>query len=185
MGLRVEKTPVAGLVIVEPEVHADARGYFMESYNRREFRAAGIDVDFVQDNQARSVRGTLRGLHFQKTHPQAKLVRVLSGRVFDAAVDLRESSPTFGRWHGITLDEESHRQFFVPAGFAHGYLVLSDTAVFAYKCSDFYHPEDEGGLRWDDPDVGIQWPLEGIAKPLLSEKDRRMPAFKDLEFRYP
>jgi dTDP-4-dehydrorhamnose 3,5-epimerase len=185
MGVRVEKTPIAGLVTVEPEVYPDARGYFMESYNRRDFQAAGIDVDFVQDNQARSVRGTLRGLHFQRTHPQAKLVRVLSGRVFDVAVDLRESSQTFGRWHGVTLDAESHRQFFIPAGFAHGYLVLSDTAVFAYKCSDFYHPEDEGGLRWDDPDVGIRWPLEGIGQPLLSEKDRRMPVLEDLEFRYP
>lgn len=185
MGLRVEKTPIEGLVLVEPEVYTDARGYFLESFNRREYRAAGIEVDFVQDNQARSVRGTLRGMHFQKTHPQAKLVRVLAGRVFDAAVDLRESSGTFGRWHGVMLDDESHRQFFVPAGFAHGYLVLSATAVFAYKCSDFYHPEDEGGLLWSDPEVGIQWPLQGIDRPLLSEKDRRMPALRDLEFKYP
>jgi dTDP-4-dehydrorhamnose 3,5-epimerase len=184
MGLRVSPTPIEGLLVVEPKVFKDARGYFMESYHRRDYAAAGIGVDFVQDNQARSVRGTLRGLHFQKEHPQAKLVRVLRGRVFDVAVDLRGNSTTFGRWHGEILDAGSHRQFFVPAGFAHGYLVLSDTAVFAYKCSDFYRPEDEGGLAWDDPEVGITWPLEGIVEPLLSEKDQRLPKLAELDFRF-
>ena len=185
MDLRAVKTPIDGLLVVEPKLFKDARGYFMESYHRQAFKDAGIDVEFVQDNQAQSVRGTLRGLHFQKKHPQAKLVHVLSGRAFDVAVDLRASSQTFGRWHGVTLDAESHRLFFVPAGFAHGYLALSETVVFAYKCSDFYHPEDEGGLLWNDPDVGIQWPLEGIGEPLLSEKDRRMPGLKNLGFKYP
>ena len=185
MVVRVSKTPIEGLRVVEPQVFEDARGYFMESYHRRDFADAGIDVEFVQDNQARSVKGTLRGLHFQKRHPQAKLVRVLQGRVFDVAVDIRQGSPTFGRWHGEILDAESRRQFFVPVGFAHGYLVLTDTAVFAYKCSDFYHPDDEGGLLWSDPDVGIEWPLQVIGEPLLSEKDRQMPGLSDLGFKFP
>ena len=185
MGVRVSKTPIEGLRVVEPQVFEDARGYFMESYHRRDFADAGIDVEFVQDNQARSVKGTLRGLHFQKRHPQAKLVRVLQGRVFDVAVDIRQGSPTFGRWHGEILDAESRRQFFVPVGFAHGYLVLTDTAVFAYKCSDFYYPDDEGGLLWSDPDVGVEWPLQGIGEPLLSEKDRQMPGLSDLGFKFP
>jgi dTDP-4-dehydrorhamnose 3,5-epimerase len=184
MGLHVSTTPIEGLLVVEPQVFSDARGYFMESYHRREYAAAGIDVEFVQDNQARSVKATLRGLHFQKKHPQAKLVRVLAGRVFDVAVDLRGDSETFGHWHGEILDADNHRQFFVPAGFAHGYLVLTDTAVFAYKCSDFYHPEDEGGLLYSDPDVGISWPLEDIGRPLLSEKDKGLPRLKDLDFKF-
>jgi dTDP-4-dehydrorhamnose 3,5-epimerase len=185
MGVHVIKTPIDGLLVVEPKLFKDARGYFMESYHRQAFADAGIDVEFVQDNQAQSVRGTLRGLHFQKKHPQAKLVRVLFGRAFDVAVDLRASSQTFGRWHGVTLDAESHRQFFVPKGCAHGYLALTETVVLAYKCSDFYHPEDEGGLIWNDPDVGILWPLEGIGEPRLSEKDRRMPALKNLGYEFP
>jgi len=184
MGIRVFPTPIAGLLVVEPKVFEDARGYFMESYQQKEYADAGIDVGFVQDNQARSVCGTLRGLHFQKKHPQAKLVRALQGRVFDVAVDLRGGSETFGRWHGEFLDAGSHRQFFVPAGFAHGYLVLSETAVFAYKCSDFYHPEDEGGLLWSDPGVGIRWPLEGLGEPLLSQKDQKLPKLADLDFKY-
>ncbi len=183
--MHVIKTPIDGLLVVEPKLFKDARGYFMESYHRQAFADAGIDVEFVQDNQAQSVRGTLRGLHFQKKHPQAKLVRVLFGRAFDVAVDLRASSQTFGRWHGVTLDAESHRQFFVPKGCAHGYLALTETVVLAYKCSDFYHPEDEGGLIWNDPDVGILWPLEGIGEPRLSEKDRRMPALKNLGYEFP
>jgi dTDP-4-dehydrorhamnose 3,5-epimerase len=185
MGVHVIKTPIDGLLVVEPKLFRDARGYFMECYHRQAFADAGIDVEFVQDNQARSVRGTLRGLHFQKKHPQAKLVRVLFGRAFDVAVDLRASSQTFGRWHGVTLDAESHRQFFVPKGCAHGYLALTETVVLAYKCSDFYHPEDEGGLIWNDPDVGILWPLEGIGEPRLSEKDRRMPGLKNLGYEFP
>ena len=184
MGLRVSTTPIEGLLVVEPKVFSDARGYFMESYHRREYAAAGIDVEFVQDNQARSVMGTLRGLHFQKKHPQAKLVRVLAGRVFDVAVDLRGDSKTFGHWHGELLDAENQRQFFVPAGFAHGYLVLSESAVFAYKCSDFYDADDEGGLLWSDPDVGIRWPLKDIAQPLLSEKDKALPGLRDLNFKF-
>lgn len=184
MGLRVFTTPIEGLLVVEPKVFKDARGYFMESYHQREYAAAGIDVEFVQDNQARSVKGTLRGLHFQKKHPQAKLVRVLAGRVFDVAVDLRGDSKTFGRWHGELLDAENQRQLFVPAGFAHGYLVLTESAVFAYKCSDFYHAEDEGGLLWSDPDVGIRWPLEAVGEPLLSDKDRKLPGLKDLDFKF-
>lgn len=184
MGLRVSTTPIEGLLVVEPKVFSDARGYFMESYHRREYAAAGIDVEFVQDNQARSVKGTLRGLHFQKKHPQAKLVRVLAGRVFDVAVDLRGKSKTFGRWHGELLDADNQRQLFVPAGFAHGYLVLTDSAVFAYKCSDFYHAEDEGGLLWSDPEVGIRWPLEAIGRPLLSDKDQALPGLKDLDFKF-
>jgi dTDP-4-dehydrorhamnose 3,5-epimerase len=184
MSLRVSPTPIEGLLVVEPKVFKDARGYFMESYHRREYAAAGIDVEFVQDNQAQSIRGTLRGLHFQKNRPQAKLVCVLQGRVFDVAVDLRRDSPTFGRWHGELLDADSHRQFFVPMGFAHGYLVLTETAVFAYKCSDFYDAEDEGGLLWSDPDVGIRWPLEAIGQPLLSDKDKGLPGLKDLDFKF-
>jgi dTDP-4-dehydrorhamnose 3,5-epimerase len=184
MGVRVLETPIQGLLVVEPKVIEDSRGYFMESYHRREFSGAGIDVEFVQDNQARSARATLRGLHFQKKRPQAKLVRVLQGRVFDVAVDLRDGSPTFGRWHGEILDAGSHRQFFIPVGFAHGYLVLSENAVFAYKCSDFYDADDEGGLLWSDPEVGIDWPLEGLGEPLLSEKDRRLPKLADMDFRF-
>jgi dTDP-4-dehydrorhamnose 3,5-epimerase len=184
MGVRISKTPIEGLLIIEPKVFEDARGYFMESYHREEYAAAGIDVEFVQDNQARSVRGTLRGLHFQKKHPQAKLVRVLQGRVFDVAVDLRGGSETFGRWHGELLDAGIHRQFFVPAGFAHGYLVLSESAVFAYKCSDFYAAADEGGLLWSDPDVGIRWPLDDVGQPLLSDKDKGLPGLKDLGFKF-
>ena len=184
MGLRVSPAPIEGLLVVEPKVFKDARGYFMESYNRREYKAAGIDVEFVQDNQARSVMGTLRGLHFQKKRPQAKLVRVLAGRVFDVAVDLRRDSETFGRWHGELLDPENQRQFFIPVGFAHGYLVLTETAVFAYKCSDFYDAGDEGGLLWNDPEVGIRWPLEAIGQPLLSDKDRDLPGLKELGFKF-
>ena len=184
MGVRVIETPIEGLLVVEPKVFEDTRGYFMESYHRREYAAAGIDVEFVQDNQARSVRGTLRGLHFQKKRPQAKLVRVLQGRVFDVAVDLRGDSETFGLWHGELLDAESHRQFFVPVGFAHGYLVLTETAVFAYKCSDFYAADDEGGLLWSDPDVDIRWPLDDVGQPLLSDKDQGLPGLKDLDFKF-
>ena len=176
--MRIITTPISDLVLIEPRVFKDHRGYFMESYNRRAFLESGIDTDFVQDNQARSCKGTLRGLHFQQRHPQAKLVRVLKGKVFDVAVDLRRGSPTFGKWHGVILEAGSFRQFMVPAGFAHGYLVLSDEAEFAYKCSDFYHPEDESGIHWSDPDIGVEWPLTGIEAPLLSSKDRKLPSFR-------
>lgn len=178
--IQVTKTPIEGLYIIEPAIYGDARGYFMEAYNQADFRAAGIDAVFVQDNQSMSVKGTLRGLHFQKQHPQGKLVRVLSGRVFDVAVDLRKSSPTFGKWYGVELSGENKKQFYIPEGFAHGFLVLSDTAEFCYKCTDFYHPEDEGGLIWNDPTVGISWPkLPDGTSVLLSEKDRILPTLPE------
>lgn len=170
---------IQGLFEIEPCVHKDARGYFVETYNRRDFEEAGLDQVFVQDNQSRSVKGVLRGLHYQKEHPQGKLVRVLSGSVFDVAVDLRKNSETFGLWYGVTLTEENMKQFYIPEGFAHGFLVLSDEAVFAYKCTDFYHPGDEGGLRWNDPGIGVAWPLQKDMEVLLSEKDKVQPFFKD------
>lgn len=167
---------ISGLFTVQPKVFGDSRGYFFESYSERDFDAAGLSLRFVQDNQSKSTKGVLRGLHFQKTHPQAKLVRVISGEVFDVAVDLRTGSPTFGTWEGVVLSGEKQNQFYIPQGFAHGFLVLSDQAVFAYKCTDFYHPEDEGGIRWDDPTIGVQWPSLGT-KPLLSAKDLVHQAF--------
>ena len=177
------KTEIDGVYVIEPKKFGDNRGYFMETYNEKDFQKAGICVNFVQDNQSSSTKGVLRGLHFQKTHPQAKLVRVLSGEVFDVAVDLRKSSKTYGKYVGVILSAENNRQFFIPRGFAHGFLVLSETAQFAYKCDDFYHPEDEGGIRWDDPDIAIAWPEVG---PLnLSEKDKKHPALKEcaMEFK--
>ncbi len=160
-----------GLYVVEPTRFSDNRGYFMETYNKRDFDKAGLEYDFVQDNQSKSVKGVLRGLHFQTRRPQAKLVRVLEGEVFDVAVDIRRGSSTYGRWAGVILSEENCRQFMIPRGFAHGFLVLSETATFAYKCDDYYDPQGEGGIAWNDPDIGIEWPLEG--EPTLSEKDSR------------
>lgn len=171
------KTPVQDVVVVEPSVFEDARGYFMETYQYESFAAAGITAQFVQDNQSKSHRGVLRGLHYQKEHPQGKLVRVLSGAVFDVAVDLRKSSSTFGKWYGTILSAENHRQLYVPRGFAHGFLVLSETAEFCYKCDEFYHPEDEGGILWSDPAVGIDWPTIEGAEILVSEKDKRHGSF--------
>ncbi len=158
--IKVEKNVggIEGLCVIEPAVHGDSRGYFMETYNQNDMREEGIDLVFVQDNQSSSSRGVLRGLHFQKEHPQGKLVRVIRGRVYDVVVDLRKDSETFGKWYGVELSEENKKQFLVPEGFAHGYLVLSDWAEFCYKCTDFYHPGDEGGLAWNDPEIGIQWP---------------------------
>lgn len=176
--LTIEKTPIDGAVIVTPAVYGDERGYFTETYNERDYIEAGIDVHFVQDNQSRSRRGVLRGLHFQKTYPQSKLVRVLEGEVFDVAVDLRPGSPTYGQWTGVVLTAENHKQFFVPRGFAHGFLVLSETATFAYKCDEFYHPEDEGGLAWNDPTIGVEWPIAPDMELLLSEKDRKQPTLR-------
>jgi dTDP-4-dehydrorhamnose 3,5-epimerase len=170
--LTVEKTHIAGLLVVTPQVFGDARGYFMETYNEKDFAAAGIAVRFVQDNQSASGRGVLRGLHFQIQHPQDKLVRVISGEVFDVAVDIRDGSPTYGQWYGLTLSAENKKQFFIPKGFAHGFLVLSDYAEFAYKCSEFYYPDDEGGLPYDDPQIGIEWPLAAGQEPILSERDK-------------
>lgn len=178
------KTSIEGVVVGDMKSYADDRGYFMETYKKSDFAAGGIDVDFVQDNQSASTKGVLRGLHFQINHPQSKLVRVVSGKVFDVAVDLRKGSPTFGRWEGVVLSAENKRQFFIPRGFAHGFLVLSDYAEFCYKCDDVYHPNDEGGLMWDDPAIGVEWPpLSGDeafdpAKVVLSDKDRCHPPFR-------
>lgn len=156
--INVTKCPIEGLYIVEPAVHGDSRGYFMETYNRNDMGEAGLDMVFVQDNQSMSTKGVLRGLHFQKHYPQGKLVRVIKGRVFDVAVDLRSGSATYGGWYGVELTEENKKQFYISEGFAHGFLVLSETAEFCYKVTDFYHPDDEGGLAWNDPTIGITWP---------------------------
>lgn len=156
--IKVTTTSIEGLYVIEPAVHGDKRGYFMETYNLKDMQEAGLNMVFVQDNQSSSVKGVLRGLHFQKEHPQGKLVRVIRGTVFDVAVDLRKGSQTFGQWHGEVLTEDNYRQFYIPEGFAHGFLVLSDVAEFCYKCTDFYRPQDEGGLAWNDPAIGIQWP---------------------------
>jgi len=168
---------ITGLVVIEPKVFGDARGFFMETWNCQRYREAGLEWEFMQDNVSFSRRGTLRGLHFQNPAPQGKLVFVLQGEVFDVAVDLRRSSPTFGRWHGLHLSVENKRQFFIPPGFAHGFVVLSETALFAYKCTELYNPQNELTLAWNDPDVGISWPLDN---PQLSEKDARGLRLKDL-----
>ena len=172
------KTDIEGVYIVEPKLFGDSRGYFMETYNAEIFKANGLDYDFVQDNQSKSRKGVLRGLHFQKNHPQAKLVRVLNGEVFDVAVDLRKDSATYGKWVGAKLSGENKKQLMIPRGFAHGFLVLSDEAEFAYKCDDFYHPEDEGGIMYNDPDVNIEWP-EIDCDYLLSDKDQKHPTLKE------
>lgn len=156
--IKVTPCPIEGLYVIEPTVHGDERGYFMETYNQRDMEEAGLTMNFVQDNQSCSVKGVLRGLHFQKQYPQGKLVRVVKGRVFDVAVDLRSGSPTYGQWYGVELTEANKKQFYISQGFAHGFLVLSDVAEFCYKCTDFYRPGDEGGLAWNDPKIGIQWP---------------------------
>lgn len=185
---------IAGLCVITPAVHGDSRGYFMETYSQRDMEDAGIDIIFVQDNQSMSSKGVLRVLHFQKNFPQTKLVRVIKGSVFDVAVDLRSGSKTYGQWYGIELTEENKKQFLIPRGFAHGFLVLSDMAEFCYKCDDFYHPNDEGGLAWNDPEIGIEWPrlggvyrgtasaesysVDGVALN-LSEKDQKWLRLKD------
>lgn len=156
--IKVTKAPINGLYIIEPTVHGDSRGYFMETYNQRDMEEFGLDMTFVQDNQSMSSKGVLRGLHFQINHPQGKLVRVIKGRVFDVAVDLRKDSETYEKWFGVELSEENKKQFYISPGFAHGFLVLSDVAEFCYKCTDFYHPNDEGGLAWNDPKIGVKWP---------------------------
>jgi dTDP-4-dehydrorhamnose 3,5-epimerase len=172
-------TGIKGLTIIIPTVVGDDRGYFMETWHYEEFTHAGIEVNFVQDNQSKSRKGVLRGLHFQKKNPQGKLVRVITGEVYDVAVDLRKDSATFGKWHGVILNAENKKQFYVPEGFAHGFLVLSDTAEFTYKCTRFYDPNDEGGLAWDDPEIGIDWPVSGL-DILLSKKDRMLPRLTGL-----
>lgn len=197
--IKVEKNAggIEGLCIIEPAVHGDARGYFMETYNQNDMHENGLDMVFVQDNQSCSTKGVLRGLHFQKEFPQGKLVRVIKGSVFDVAVDLRTKSPTYGKWFGVELTEENKKQFYIPEGFAHGFLVLSDIAEFCYKCTDFYHPGDEGGLAWNDPEIGIDWAALGVkgeykgsadaegytladGTPLnLSDKDQKWLGIKD------
>ena len=192
--IKVTKCPIDGLYIIEPKVHGDSRGYFMETYNQNDMREAGLDMVFVKDNQSMSVKGVLRGLHYQINYPQGKLVRVVKGRVFDVAVDLRPGSETYGQWYGLELSEENKKQFYISEGFAHGFLVLSDTAEFCYKCTDFYHPNDEGGLAWNDPQIGIRWPeLTGVypghagaegytlsdgTALSLSEKDQKWPGIR-------
>ncbi len=186
---------IEGLCVINLKVHGDSRGYFMETYNENDMKENGLDIRFVQDNQSRSVKGVLRGLHFQKQFPQTKLVRVIRGTVYDVAVDLRKDSKTYGRYHGVILSEENKKQFLIPRGFAHGFLVLSDVAEFCYKCDDFYHPNDEGGLAWNDPDLGIRWPevvgdypgsayageyaLTDGTPLILSEKDQKWLGIKD------
>ena len=166
------ETEIKGVYIIEPKVFGDERGYFMETYNYEDFKSAGLDMVFVQDNQSKSKKGVLRGLHFQKNYPQGKLVRVIKGEVFDVAVDLRKDSQTYGKWVGIILNDENKKQFYIPEGFAHGFLVLSEEAEFVYKCTEVYHSEDEDGIAWNDPEIGIQWPLENIKDIILSEKDK-------------
>lgn len=194
--ITVEKnvSGIQGLCVITPAVHGDNRGYFMETYSQRDMEDAGININFVQDNQSMSTKGVLRGLHFQKNFPQTKLVRAIKGSVFDVAVDLRKNSETYGKWYGIELSEENKKQFLIPKGFAHGFLVLTDTVEFCYKCDDFYHPNDEGGLAWNDPEIGIEWPMlqgryNGTASgkgytvdgtPLnLSDKDQKWVGIKD------
>lgn len=193
--IKVTKCDIEGLCVIESTVHGDDRGYFMETYNLNDMKEAGLDMVFVQDNQSMSTKGVLRGLHYQKEYPQGKLVRVIKGTVFDVAVDLRRDSKTYGKWYGVELSEENKKQFYIPEGFAHGFLVLSDEAEFCYKVTDFYHPGDEGGLAWNDPEIGIKWPkvigeYSGSASPKgykmedgtllnLSDKDKQMKGFKE------
>ena len=178
--ITVTKTSIEGLCIIEPAVHGDSRGYFMETYNQRDLQEAGLDMVFVQDNQSLSVKGVLRGLHYQKQFPQGKLVRVISGAVFDVAVDLRKNSKTFGKWYGVELTAENKKQFYIPEGFAHGFLVRSETAEFCYKVTDFYHPGDEGGIMWNDPEIGIDW--GDVSDVILSEKDQHHPKLSECQF---
>ena len=175
------ETKINGIYIIEPKVFGDNRGYFMETYNKNDFFEAGLTMEFVQDNESKSKKGVLRGLHFQTKHTQGKLVRVTQGQVFDVAVDLRKGSPTFGKWEGVILTDENKKQFYVPEGFAHGFLVLSDVAVFNYKCTDYYAPQHDSGVLWNDEDIAIEWPLAGIEEILLSDKDKIQKRLKDLE----
>ncbi len=171
--LTVETCEIEGLKVITPTVLWDSRGYFMETYQYEDYKAAGIDQVFVQDNQSSSTKGVLRGLHFQINYPQDKLVRVITGEVFDVAVDLRRGSATYGKWYGVKLSAENKKQFFIPKDFAHGFLVLSDYAEFVYKCTDFYHPNDEGGILWNDPEIGIDWPIPEGMEPVRSDKDKK------------
>ncbi|MCX4344252.1 MAG: dTDP-4-dehydrorhamnose 3,5-epimerase [Kineothrix sp.] len=177
--ITVETCGIEGLKVIVPKVFGDERGYFMETYHYEDYKAAGIEQVFVQDNQSSSRKGVLRGLHFQKEFPQDKLVRVLSGEVFDVAVDLREGSATFGKWFGVVLSAENKKQFFIPKNFAHGFLVLSDYAEFAYKCTDFYHPNDEGGILYNDPEIGVEWPVPEGMELIMSEKDQKWGGIRE------
>ena len=172
---------IKGLKVITPSVYGDNRGYFMETYNYNDFAAAGIDCQVVQDNQSASKKGVLRGLHFQINYPQDKLVRVIKGEVYDVVVDMREGSETYGKWFGVLLSEENKKQFFVPKNFAHGFLVLSDYAEFCYKVTDFYHPNDEGGIIWNDPEIGIEWPIPEDMELIMSEKDHNWGSLKELK----
>ncbi|MBO4284027.1 MAG: dTDP-4-dehydrorhamnose 3,5-epimerase [Clostridia bacterium] len=182
MALEIEnfrfiETSIKDVFVIEPKKYGDNRGYFMETYKKSVFDSAGLKYDFIQDNQSRSKRGVLRGLHFQIRHPQAKLVRCIEGEVFDVCVDLRKNSPTYGKWEGVVLSAEKGNQLMIPRGFAHGFVVLSDVATFCYKCDELYHPEDEGGVMWNDPEIGVAWPDCG--EVLLSEKDKKHPSLKE------
>jgi dTDP-4-dehydrorhamnose 3,5-epimerase len=175
--VNITRCDLQGLLIIEPKVFGDARGFFLETWNRNRYREAGLDADFVQDNLSFSRRGILRGLHCQNPNPQGKLLQVLQGEVFDVAVDIRRGSPTFGKWHGLVLSSENKRQFYVPPGFAHGFVVLSETALFHYKCTELYSPKDEMAIRWNDPDIAIKWPVK---EPLLSDKDAKGALLRDV-----
>ncbi|WP_026887159.1 dTDP-4-dehydrorhamnose 3,5-epimerase [Clostridium beijerinckii] len=180
------ETKISGVYVIEPKIFGDNRGYFMETYNRKHFEAVGLNMNFVQDNESRSTKGVLRGLHFQKRHSQGKLIRVSKGEVFDVAVDLRNGSKTYGKWEGIILSEENKKLFYIPEGFAHGFLVLSDEAIFNYKCTDFYAPEYEEGIKWNDPNINIAWPLDKVNKVILSEKDKVNIGINEIDLReYP
>lgn len=182
--IKVTTCEIEGLRVIEPTVFGDARGYFMETYNYNDFKEAGIDMQFVQDNQSASKKGVLRGLHFQIRYPQDKLVRVIRGEVFDVAVDLRKGSKTYGKWYGAVLSEENKKQFFIPKDFAHGFVVLSDYAEFAYKCTDFYHPNDEGGIAYNDPEIGIDWPFPADTELIMSDKDRQWGGLREFTEKY-
>lgn len=175
---KIIETGIKDLIIIEPTVFKDNRGYFMETYNKRDFEQMGLRINFVQDNQSHSKKGTLRGLHMQLSHPQGKLVRVLRGEVYDVGVDAREDSTTYGKWYGVILSGENKRAFYVPAGFLHGFLVISEEADFAYKCTEYYYPDDEYGVIWNDESIKIEWPLEKVEKVILSEKDKNLSQFK-------
>ena len=177
--IKVTAWQIEGLYVIEPTVFPDSRGYFVETYNQNDFHEAGLTMNFVQDNQSMSVKGVLRGLHFQKQFPQGKLVRAVRGTVFDVAVDLRASSKTYGKWFGVELSAENKKQFYISEGFAHGFLVLSDEAEFAYKCTDFYHPGDEGGILWSDPEIGIEWPISEGMELVISDKDKKWDGIRD------